>query len=184
MRKLITTAVLACLLTMPILAQPPFGGGFGGMGRGGMSGDMLLTNADVQKELKLSDSQKESLKSARDQMTKGMQAAREEDNPREAMQKVFSEYSKAMAKVKSELDEKQVKRLSQIEVQAAAKMNQPSIFKREDVAKSLKLSGEQKESIKEALADLEKDVREVMEDAKGDRNQMFGAMKKVQGMNK
>lgn len=178
MRKLCLATALACMLGMPVLAQFPLGG----MGRGGGEG-MLLLVEDVQKDLKLTDEQKKTLTSAREEMTKAIRAAFQ-DKDREAMQKAQKEFGEAVTKLKNGLSSEQKKRFFQIELQAAAKNNSPAIFKREDVQKALSLTDSQKTSVKDALTDLEKDVRELMEDAKGDREKFLGAMKKMQTMSK
>jgi hypothetical protein len=178
MRKLFLAMALTGLICMPVLAQFPFGGG---MGRGGEG--MLLMVEDVQKDLKLTDEQKKSISSAREEMTKAMRAAFQ-DKDREAMQKAQKEFSTALAKVKEGLSSEQKKRVFQLEIQSAVKSNSPAIFKREEVQKALKLTEKQVETVKDALTDLEKDVKELMEDAKGDREKFGGAMKKMQSMGK
>lgn len=179
MRKLSLTLVLIALLAMPVLAQFGFGRGMGG----GLDATQLLANADVQKALKLSDEQKKTIREASTARQEAIKAAFQ-DMDREAMQKAQEEFTKVMSKVKDGLTSDQRKRLGEIEVQAAIQLNQPSIFKREHVQKALKLTDKQKEMVKESLSDLEKDVKEVMEDAKGDKEKFFGAFQKVAGMNK
>jgi Spy/CpxP family protein refolding chaperone len=179
MRKLILTAVMAGLVCLPVFAQFPFGGM---MGRGG-DGNMMLSSKDVQKELKLTEEQVKTITSAQEEMTKAMRAAFQ-DGDREAIQKAREEQTKALTKLREGFTPEQKKRFFQLEVQSAAKGNQPAIFSREDVQKLMKFTSEQKEKVKAALSELEKDVKEVFEDAQGDREKMQAAMKKLPGLGK
>lgn len=179
MRKLLLTVMMATLVVMPVLAQFPFGGM---MGRG-MDGAQLLSLPDVQKDLKLDEDQKKAITEATEARTKAFRSAFQ-DMDREAMQKAMTDFTKAMTKVKEGLKPQQAKRLLQIEVQVAAKGNQPNIFTNETVQKALKLSDKQKSTVKSMLSELEKDVKELMEDAKGDREKFMGAFKKMQTMGK
>jgi Spy/CpxP family protein refolding chaperone len=184
MRKCILTAVLAVMLALPILAQPPGGFGFGfGFGRGMGDGSALLALPDVQKELKLTDDQKSLISEAQKARSEAMRKAME-DKDREAMKTATEDFNKAISKVKDKLTSAQAKRLLQIEIQMAAQMNQISIFNRKEVAEGLKLTEEQKATVKEIQEDIQKDMRELMQDAKGDRQKMFGMMQKMQTMNR
>lgn len=178
MRKLILTAVMAGLISLPVLAQFPFGG----MGRGGDSNSML-SSKDVQKELKLTEDQIKTITTAGTEMQKAFRAAIQ-DMDREAMQKAREEQTKALTKVREGFSGDQKKRFFQLEVQSAAKGNQAAIFGREDVQKVMKFTSEQKDKVKSALSELEKDVKEIFEDAQGDREKFGAAMKKVQGLGK
>jgi hypothetical protein len=179
MRKLILTAVLAGLLVMPVLAQ------FRGFGGGMMGGpDVLLGVADVQKELKLTDDQKKAIASANTKRMEAVRQAFQDMEGREAFEKIGKEHAKAMEKVREGLTSEQSKRLAQLEVQAAARTNQVRIFQKEKVQSALKLTGKQKEMVKETVSDLEKDAKELFSDAAGDREKMQAAFKKIQGLNK
>jgi hypothetical protein len=178
MRKLILTVTMAGLVCLPVLAQFPFGG----MGRGGDSNSML-SSKDVQKELKLSEDQIKTITTARDEMAKAMRAAFQ-DGDREAIQKAQAEQTKTLTKIRDGFTSEQKKRFFQLEVQSAAKGNQASIFGREDVQKAMKFTSEQKDKVKSALSELQKDSKEVFEDAQGDREKFQGAMKKIQGLGK
>lgn len=177
MRKVLLTAVLAGLIALPVLAQPG-----GGLFRGA-DGGMLLANPDVQKELKLSDTQKESLKKASTKMQEAMRKARE-DMDREGFTKAMEGYRDSLAGVRKELTGAQTKRLLGIEVQMAERSGQARIFAREEVQKALKLTDKQKANIKELMSDMEKDAKELMEDAKGDRTKAMAAFKKLATMGK
>src|SRR5262249_11352760 len=71
-------------------------------------------------------------------------------------------------------------RLDQIEVQVAERLKNADIFKKEHVAKALNLSTKQKETIRESLSDLDKDQKELREEAKGDFQKMRETMQKIQ----
>jgi len=179
MRKVLLTALLAALVCVPVVAQRPGGFGFGG--RGG--GDQLLANADVQKALKLTDEQKKAITKANEAMREAFRKAIQ-DKDREAMQAAGKEFGEALAKVKKDLKPEQVKRLLGIEAQVAEQQNQPRIFANADVQKALNFTEKQKEAVKELMTDMEKDVRELFQDAQGDREKFGAAMKKVQTMSK
>ncbi len=178
MRKLCLTAVLVALLAMPVLAQFGFGRGM----MGGQDVNALLGIADVQKALKLTDEQKKAVGEATKARQEAFRAAFQ-DMDREAMQKAGEAYIKAMTKIREGLTSDQQKRLHEIEVQAAIQNKNPQIFKQERIQKALKLTDKQKETVKETLNDLEKDIREMMEDAKGDKEKLFGSFQKMRDMN-
>jgi len=178
MRKLVLTLVMAGLICLPVVAQFPFGGM---MGKGGAAS--MLTSKDVQKELKLSDEQMKALTSATESRDKMMKAARE-DMDFEAMRKGFEEYNTALEKIKDNLKPEQKKRFLQLEIQDAAKRTSPTIFSNAEVQKGLKMTSVQKEKVKTSLTELEKDVKEIQEDAKGDFSRFRETMEKVNGLNK
>jgi hypothetical protein len=179
MRKAILTVLLGGLLCLPVLGQFDM--------RRFLSGEpdanMMLTSKDVQKDLKLSDDQLKSLTKARETMTKAVQAARA-DMDREAMTKATADYTKALTKFKDELTSDQKRRLAQLEVQASAKGNHPAIFGKESVQKGLSLTAKQKETIKAALSELDKDTKELADDVKGDFSRFGEVRTKIQGLNK
>jgi len=161
MRKGILFAVLIGLLALPVLAQFPGGGG----GFGVLDGNALLANADVQKDLKLTDDQKEMVKKAVDARNEARRKAFADGNfDREAMTKATEEYTAAMTKVRKGLKPEQSKRLLSIEVQAAEKSTSPRIFANADVQKALKLTDDQKKDIKEMMTDMENDAKELFKD--------------------
>jgi hypothetical protein len=92
--------------------------------------------------------------------------------------------TKELKKFKESLTSVQHKRFQEIEVQVATRITDPNLFKHSGVVKALKLTSKQQETVKEALSDLEKDAKEVMEDAKGDFSKFKGAFKKVQTLRK
>jgi hypothetical protein len=150
---------------------------------GGMDATGLLANKSVQDELKLSDDQKKDIKAANDARGKAMRKAFE-DQDREAFAKINEDFTKAMKKVKDALTSAQAKRLFQIEVQVATKGNNPRIFQNPEVVKALKLTDAQQKKVKTAITEMEKDVKELFEDAKGDQKKMFQAFGKMRELSK
>ena len=169
---------LSVLAASPAFAQPPGppggpggfpgGGGFraggGGFNPGGAGA--LLNNEKVLEELKISDNQKADIKKATDE-------AREKTTA--LLKTQGEETEKAIREV---LKPEQAKRLHQIEVQMAG----VDAFNREDVQTALKLSDKQKAGVKDALAELQKDVQDLFKDAQGDPQKMGDALKKIQGL--
>jgi len=185
MRKVLMTAALVILLVLPVLAQRR-GGGFRGPG----GPDMILQNKSVQEELKLDDKQKTALKEIstkqRESMTKAFELFKdgEKDKGKEAMTKATEETNKALAKLREGLTSTQAKRLTEIEVQRATATSNPNIFKNAAVVKILKLTDKQKDAVKETVTELDKDRKEVMEDAGKDREKFKEARTKVQKLQK
>ena len=176
MRKCFLTVVLAALVCLPAIAQFP-----GMMGRGGATGAALLSIEGVQKELKLTDDQKEAIAKAGKERNAAFAKARE-DMDKEGFQTAMEGFTKAMTKVVADLKPEQKKRLLGIEVQLAEKNKTVAIFKNADVVKALALTATQKESVKELLSENEKDAKELREDAKGDRTKFREVFQKVQKM--
>jgi len=187
MRKTFMTLTLVALMALPVLAQRQRGGfGFGGP----QTGDSLLTNKSVQEELKLDDKQKESLKElgekTREIMKEGGEAFKSKDQEKikELLDKVAEVRTKGLKKVKESLTSLQSKRFGEIQIQVAKKVNDANLFKREEIQKLLKLTDKQKDSVKESLADLEKDVKEVRDDAKGDKEKRRASGAKIATLQK
>lgn len=180
MRKTVLTGVLIVLLAVPVLAQFQFGRGMFG---GGLDATALLGNPDVQKALKLTEEQTKAITEATTARNEAIKSAFA-DMDREAVTKATETFTKAMGKVKDALKPEQLKRLGQLEIQAAIQNNQPTIFNRAEVQKALNLSDKQKEMIKETLGNLEKDGKELAEDAKGDFGKIKEMMTKMQAINK
>jgi Spy/CpxP family protein refolding chaperone len=153
------------LLVTPALSQPGGGRGFGGFG-GGFGGgglaNMIGQSKQLQDELKMNEDQVTKL---RDALTKVREDTREDAGKlfspdtsaedRAAIQKKVREANeKAVASV---LKAEQLKRLHQIENQQAG----VGMFSREDIQKTLKLSDEQKDKIKEINTELRKGLDEL-----------------------
>ena len=156
---------------------------------GGMA---LLTNEAVQKELKVTDEQKDKLKTfaeeqgpkMREKMQEAFQdASGDRAKMAEAMARVNAEGKKALTDSKI-LDEKQMTRLTQIEHQAVLQQQGPAAFTNAETAKALKLSDEQKDKLKGLADEFRKDRQELMQDARGTGDAATEARKKLQTVTK
>ncbi len=140
MKRFYLTAAMAVIALLG-LAQAASAQRFGGPSNGGLQSLALVRNEAVQKELKLTDEQKEKL-------AKKVEALRgNPPNVQDPLQR-FREMNKKRAEiVKEVLDKKQQKRLEEIQLQrtGAAAMADP------DIAKKLKLDDDQKEKMKKIL---------------------------------
>ena len=175
----VTIAALTFLLASPSMAQEPGGrgaggkrgggaGGFGGMGGfGGIDKSVLLGSDQVRKELKISDDQGKKLDEAltahrqalRDTFSasRGAQGASEEERAkaREENAKKTAELSKkADAKFAEVLDKTQTERLDQIVLQQRG----GEALTSEGVIASLKLSKEQVDKVKAAVATRDEEL--------------------------
>lgn len=151
------TAVLAATLVLAtsvsVMAQPPqpgggrgFGGGFGGFG----GNAMLLGMEAVQKELALTDAQKETFTKLREEARAGFGGGANfrdmSDEERAKLRTQMEERAKKTEEtIKSTLDEKQYARLNELSIQQAGVM----ALARPEVADKLKLSDDQKSKIRE-----------------------------------
>jgi Spy/CpxP family protein refolding chaperone len=169
---------LCALAASPALAQPPGGRGGGRMGQTGPAA--LINNKGVQEELKLTDDQKAKLTAIRDKYKDDLDAARKDRNrekTRELMTKLSEDVTKALPDL---LKEDQAKRLKQIEVQVAGFR----AFDKEDVQKALALTDKQKKDYAEAKDELDKDAKDLMDNAGQDRQKRQEAFQKVQTLSK
>ncbi|MFH1268208.1 MAG: Spy/CpxP family protein refolding chaperone, partial [Planctomycetota bacterium] len=193
-------AVLMAVGMMAAEAQPPGGGrrgpgGFGGgpgfgmrggPGGGGLIG--LLRNQQVQdEELKLSDAQKEELRSAAEKLREeGVnvgEVVRERLGEREEIQALsFEERMKKMGEIMAELRPELEKQAKETE-KKIAEIIEPAQFKRlkqielqqqgvdglvrDDIAQALGLSEEQQQEIKEILEQRGKKMQELGEQMRG-----------------
>lgn len=180
MRKTLLTLALIGLLTIPVLAQFP---NLGGMMGGAVDAATLIANKGVQDELKLTDDQKKAVTEAGEAFQKAFREAIQEKDF-SGIGKANEERTAALKKVIDKLDAKQTKRLMQIEVQVATKASNPRLFTSEAVQKALKLTDKQKTLTKETLSEIEKDVKELMEDAQGDFKKFGKIREKMTEMNK
>jgi hypothetical protein len=179
MRKVLLTALLIGLLTVPLFAQRR-GGGRGGFGFGGMlTGDMLLSNKSVQTELKFDDDQKKAVAEIAKKQQEAIAKARE-DMDFSGIGKIMEESRTAYGKLRKTLKSAQETRLTQIEIQLADRNKSAEVFKRENVAKALKLTDKQKSMIKDTLTSVESDTKELREEAKGDREKFREIQQKIQ----
>ena len=180
MRNVITWALavgVAVAVTATASAQQRQGRG-GMFGRGGMSAAMLLANEGVQKELKLTDEQKEKAREfAQAQGEKMREAFQNAQGDPEKMQEARKAMTEAGDKfVKETLKSEQQKRLKQIQYQADVLQ---TLSANEEVQKTLKLTDEQKEKLKTLADDLNKDRRELFQGGPGPE-----MMQKMQALTK
>ncbi len=121
----------------------------------------LLTNEALQKELAITEDQKKALKEPMEKAAaftkKQMELFSGGQPDREKMQELQKEVAafteETKAKVEKALDEKQNKRIKQIQVQ----MMGMAAFANEDVAKTLKITDEQKTKMKTVADDFAKE---------------------------
>jgi len=144
----------------------------------------LLTNKSVQEELKITDAQAAKLTKLREEREAHMKKAFEEaKGDREKAQELFKKFAeegnKAAADyIKSDLKPEQARRFHQIEIQVGGLR----AFDRDDVKKALKLTDKQAEELKKAAGELQTDVQKLRQDARGDREKMAAAQKKIDEM--
>ncbi len=168
----IFTAVLAVTVAGAAQAQRPQPGQPGAGGRAGGGGvqiGLVLTNKDLQDELKVTDDQKSKLKDVtakQTEMTKKMADLRSGGQPdRTKMQEVIKEMTALTEEVKKVTDEvltaDQKKRFKQLEIQAMG----VRAFANADVVKELAITDDQKKALKEVAdataketADLRKEL--------------------------
>jgi Spy/CpxP family protein refolding chaperone len=150
----------------------------------------LLTNKDIQKdvekELKLTDAQKEKIAKITDKMNEAMKKARE-DKDFQAFAKIREDTDKAVAEVAKDFKPEQAKRLKQLTLQA--QMASPfggalSVLTNEDVQRDLKLDDKQKDKIKTIAENTRKDTKDVFDAAKGDKEKFAAAREQVAKLNK
>jgi len=142
----------------------------------------LLGLKPVQDELKLTDEQKKAVEEANDELQKAFRALFQ-DQDLGALVKAQAEHRKAVQKVIDKLDDKQKDRLSQIEFQASVTAKSPRAFANPYVEKQLKLTSDQKKTVKDTIAELDKDFKEMDDDAKDDVRKFFTNFVKKQKKN-
>ncbi len=157
----------------PPATPPPAQRGPGFMG-GGMPGLFMLSNEGVQKDLKLSDDQKESItklqNKAREDFSSLQGLSQEERQPK--MQALRKEQEEKIAGI---LNDKQNARLKEIAIQQAGAM----ALANKEVAESLKLTDDQVNKIKELTDSFRQDARAAFQSAAGDRDAAREAMTKL-----
>ena len=139
----------------------------GGFSMGGFGGPlMLLRNEGVQKELKVSDEQKDKLKEAmkpiQEQQREMFKGFTPGERPSEEQMKEMRAKGEKLAAdtkkaVEGVLKEDQVKRLTQINYQLMG----VNAFTNKDVETQLKITEEQKEKIKGVVEEFNKDQGEL-----------------------
>jgi Spy/CpxP family protein refolding chaperone len=135
--------------------------GLGAFG-GGMPGLFMLRSEVVQKDLQLTDEQKESItklqEKAREEFS-GLQGLSDEER-RTKMQELRKNQEEKIAGI---LNDKQKARLKEIGLQQAGAMG----LANKDVAEALKLSDDQVNKIKELTEAYQKEAREAFQSAAG-----------------
>ena len=183
-KKIVLVAATAALVCA---AMAQGGGGQGRRGGFGNQGDPLQLTAreDVQKDLALTDDQKTKLTDLRDKsqakMREAFTAIRESaGDDRDAMMKGMQGLQAKMADenataIAGVLSPDQVKRLKEITVQfVGARI----VTSNKDVQKDLGITDEQKAKFAELNTKQQAAMREVMQNAQGDRQAMQEAMTK------
>ncbi len=160
MRSLLAASVLALFVGTADAQRPQQG-----QGRGGNLAGQVVTNADLQKELKITDDQKGKFKDVAEKQTEQTKKLRElftgggARPDRAKMQEIQAEMTKVRDEVKKVTEDvltsDQKKRIKQLEVQ----MMGLRAFTNEEVVKELKISDEQKTKIKEVSDEANKDLR-------------------------
>jgi Spy/CpxP family protein refolding chaperone len=177
--KVAALAVLVVLAGTTLAQQRQFPlGGFGG-GAG-----FLLTNPDVQQELKLSEEQitktKDAMQTVRATFKDKFAALKDtpqEDRPAK-MQEIAKEMNTETEKsLKGILNADQQKRLKQLELQQRG----ADALTDAEVEKTLNLTAEQKDKIKTIREDSGKEMREIFQNAAGNFQE---AMTKIQTLRK
>jgi hypothetical protein len=165
-----------------LMASPAAAQGRGGFGRGGSYAG-LLSNASVQKELKLDDQQTDKVKSLADKINEERQSKFQDLQGLEGqerftkMQEITRELNTTTLKEAGEfLKPEQIARLKQISLQQRGAM----AFSDPDVAKKLNITDAQKNDIQE-LVQASREKMPSRDDFQSDRE---AAMKKMQEVNK
>ncbi|MCX7992622.1 MAG: hypothetical protein N2651_03015 [Fimbriimonadales bacterium] len=134
--------------------QGPRGQGFGRMmGGAGMMSGMLLQRPDVQRELNLTEQQKNQIRQMQENQRTAMEELRNlpPDQRRQKMQELREKNDPTKV-----LNETQKKRLRELELQALG----PSAFLQDDVANELKLTQEQRSKLQGIVMQQMQQLRE------------------------
>jgi hypothetical protein len=156
----ILTLGLVVLAASPAFAQRQPGG----RGQQPMTAARLLTIDKVQEELKLTDDQKAAITKVTDKYKDDIATARADrsDAGRAKMTELRKAQSDDLTKALPDiLKPDQIKRENQLLVQAAREQ----AFTKDDVATALKLTDDQKKTIKDSADTLQKDIMELMQSA-------------------
>ena len=179
------TAVLAGLLVSPAVGQLPRLGGLESLLESGVDKPLLLANAGVKKEIKLTDKQDRQIrKIVKDVYDKYEPELRKSIGDQAKQRKLViestQETSERLNKTLPDiLSPEQLKRLDQIQIQ----VNGIASFKRPDVQKKLDLTDEQKVEIRKIGDGLKHDIGEVFKDAStAPLLKMSGAIRKVKDL--
>ena len=145
---------------------------------------MLLANKGVQEELKLTDTQKEKIKSVLEDVN-----GKYKDDLKSAFENKDTEKQAKLRKERAAdihkgldgvLKPEQEKRLHQVEIQAGVQMVGPGALRAQRVEKALKLSDQQKEQVKAESEALMKEGDELRKDAGKDKDKRKEVREKMQ----
>ncbi len=193
MRRLVAAILCAGLLVSTSFAQgegrkrggggggqPPRGGQFGG--GMGMGMTALAKDKGIAADLKLSEDQVKKVedldKKMADKRQEMMREMRESGGGFEGMREKMQEMTKTTEKeLAGIISADQVKRLKQLQLQASEKTaGLMAALGNPEVADKLGFNAEQKEQLQGFRDDMQKSMREIFQDAQGDRE---GAQKKM-----
>jgi Spy/CpxP family protein refolding chaperone len=179
--KMILALGVAALMCAPALAQQ--GRGRGGFGGGGIG--TLAQNKSVQEELKLDKDAvtkvEDALKKVNEDLKDDVAKLRDRNTSREDRQAINKKVNEAQEKaLKGVLSDKQLARLEQIRRQQQGLR----VFQDEEVAKTLKLTDDQKTKIKEIGDTLQKDITDLNPGGGGGRRGNPENLQKIQTMRK
>ena len=169
----ILTVGLVLLAASPAFAQRQRGG------PRQMGPAQLLAIDKVQEELKITDDQKAAVTKITDKYKDDIAAARQNMDRQKAADLAKQQNDDLEKAIPDILKADQLKRFKQLEVQAAGL----NAFSKDDVATALKLTDDQKKSIKDSQDELQKDVQDLFQNA-GQGGDRAAAMQKIQTMRK
>lgn len=171
MRRMVLTLAVLAIVAAPATSQQRGRGGFGQQ-----SPLMLLAQKSVQEELKMTEEQVGKATEAVTKQREAMQGLGDlsQEERGKKMRELTQEGEKT---VKEILKPEQATRLRQVslQVQGGRALATPA------VAKDLNLTDEQKQKVKDMLAESQEKIRDIFQNAGDDRE---AAMKKIQELNK
>jgi len=142
-------------------------GAFGNRGLGKLD---LLKNADVQKDLNITDEQKTTLSKFTEDMQaevrkqlEGLKDLSQEDRRAklaEMRSKLGDREKEVQTKLEEVLNTSQRDRLAQIELQAELASHRIEVFSKKEVAEGLEITDEQKQKLTELRESISKEMRE------------------------
>lgn len=171
--KSLLALALVALTASPALAQRGGGGGFGGGMMGG--GAMLLSNAGVQDELKLTDDQKSKVNDLAEKAREKARDAFQGLEGQERMAKVRELNADTMKSAAEILKPEQVARLKGIQYQAQG----VGAFQDEELQKALKLTDDQKSEMASIARESMEKARDARESAGDDREAAMAKMREI-----
>lgn len=174
-------AAVVALAVSPALAQQQRRGGFGGFGGGAI---FLLGQKSVQEELKMSNEQVSKIKELSEKQREAFQGLRDlsQEERRTKMQDLAKANDKAVNEI---LKPEQLKRIKQISLQQQVKSRLGFVLSNEEIAKSLKITDEQKGKMKEIQDKAREETQGLGRDEEGFKKRqevMKATNEKVMGL--